>query len=89
MQTPVSFLSPQLSKPKPVIESQDFASCGRIVVRTFLFVSGVGVALKNFHYRIGDPTLLSGGWLGVRQVTFAIFFLYTPLRLAVEERTVA
>jgi hypothetical protein len=24
---------------------------------------------KFFHYRIGDPTVLSGGWLGVRQVT--------------------
>jgi hypothetical protein len=32
---------------------------------------------KFFHYRIGDPTVLSGGWLGVRQVTFAIFFVYT------------
>jgi hypothetical protein len=53
------------------------------------FRSGVGVALKNFHYRIGDPTVLSGGWLGVRQVTLAIFFLDTPVRLTVEERTVA
>jgi hypothetical protein len=29
-----------------------------------------------------------GGWLGVRQVTFAIFF-FSPVRLGVEERTVA
>jgi hypothetical protein len=71
-------LQSQIVKQTRFIESQDFASCGRTVVRTFLFVSGVGVALKNFHYRIGDPTLLSGGWLGVRQVTFAIFFfVYT------------
>jgi hypothetical protein len=79
----------QIVKQTRFIKSQDFASCGRIVVRTFLFVSGVGVALKNFHYRIGDPTVLSGGWLGVRQVTLAIFFLDTPVRLTVEERTVA
>jgi hypothetical protein len=67
-------LQSRIVKPTRFIKWQDFASCGRIVVRTFLFVSGVGVALKNFHYRIGDPTVLSGGWLGVRQVTSRFFF---------------
>jgi hypothetical protein len=67
-------LQSRIVKQTRFIKSQDFASCGRIVVRTFPFVSGVGVALKNFHYRIEDPTVLSGGWLGVRQVTSRFFF---------------
>jgi hypothetical protein len=31
---------------------------------------------KFYHYRIGDPTVLSGGWLGVRQVNLAFFFFF-------------
>jgi hypothetical protein len=31
---------------------------------------------KLYHYRIGDPTVLSGGWLGVRQVSRCVFAFF-------------
>jgi hypothetical protein len=46
----------------------------------------VNVASVLVHFRC-QFCKSSGDWLGVRQVTFAIFF--SPVRLGVEERTVA